>query len=224
MANATRRQPQKRSRLPLIIGAVAVVVIALIAVVASSGDDGSDGSVRSGGDSTAAGSETRPVVATGEPLPGLKAGEADPAVGRTVARIEGQSFDGNPLTVGAGVNAPQLVFVVAHWCPHCQKEVPVIVDWLKEKGAPAGVELRGVSTSVSEDRPNYPPSTWLAKEEWTIPTIADNEQEDAARALGVSGYPFFVAIDREGKVVARASGEKSVAEIERLVAQARGGA
>ena len=219
-AKANRRRPaESRSRLPLMIGAAAVVVIALIAIVASSGGDGGGD-----GETAAPGGETRSVTVEGQVLPTAASDGQDVAVGRGAPLVTGQSFDGNPITIGPSVGAPQLVFVVAHWCPHCQKEVPVIVDWLRDGGRPAGVELRAISTAVSEDRPNYPPSTWLAEEGWTVPTIADDEEGSAARALGVSAYPFFVALDREGKVVARASGELSIDEIEQLLARARGAA
>ena len=40
--------------------------------------------------------------------------------------------------------------------------------------------------------------------------------------FGLTGYPYFVAVDGEGRVAARDSGELSVPELEALVARARG--
>ena len=215
-----QRKPPTKNRLPLFLAMGGVLLLAIIAIVATQGGSG-DGNGDDGG-AAAAADEMRPVRVTGEALPRLSP-DTDPGVGREAPRVEGAAFDGSPVTIGAGVGAPQLVMVVAHWCPHCQKEVPRITEWLRSKGAPEGVELRGVSVSANPDAPNYPPSEWLDEEGWTIPTIADDEDGSAAAALGVSAYPFFVAIDGSGKVVARTSGELTTEEVERLVQAARTG-
>ena len=47
-------------------------------------------------------------------------------------------------------------------------------------------------------------------------------QRPCRRAFGLSEYPFFVAIDKPGKVVARAAGELSIPSFERLLDLARG--
>jgi predicted transcriptional regulator len=72
---------------------------------------------------------------------------------------------------------------------------------------PAGVDVYGVSTSVAESRGNYPPSQWLADDGWTAPTIADSQESEAATAWGLQTFPYFVVVDKDGKVVARAHGE-----------------
>ena len=211
-----RSRGSSRSRAPIVIGVVVVVALGLVAVLATR--DGSDDATV---DTASGNAESRPVSVSGQVLPTLEGGKADAAVGQAAPSITGASFDGTAVSVGGGVGSPQLVFVVAHWCPHCQKEVPVIARWLRDKGAPAGVELRGVSTGVNEDAPNYPPSAWLTSEGWTIPTLADDANGSAARALGLSAYPFFVAIDGGGRVVARTSGELTIQAIEGLVQAAR---
>ena len=218
---APPRRPPKKNRLPLVLAMGGVLLLAVIAIVATRGGS-NDSDDRAGGGASAGTEETRPVHVTGEALPDYSA-ENDAGVGRDAPRVEGATFDGTPVTVGGGVGVPQLVMVVAHWCPHCQKEVPVIADWLRDRGAPSGVELRGVSTSVNPDAPNHPPSEWLEEEGWTLPTLADDGKGTAARALGVTGYPFFVAIDGRGKVVTRTSGELTIEAIEQLVAAARTG-
>lgn len=195
----------------------AAVVVALLAAVAIAvgvlGDD--DGT---GGDSGAA--QVRPVETDGTALPPYEAGGADVALGEAAPEVRGAGFDGEPVAITAD-GRPKLVAFLAHWCPHCQAEVPVIVDWL-DGSAPEGVDLIGVSTSVSEARPNYPPSEWLSGEGWDFPTLADDEAGSAAEAYGLTGFPYFVAVDAEGNVAARASGEQSVAQLEALLAEARG--
>src|SRR5690606_20257865 len=73
-------------------------------------------------------------------------------------------------------------------------------------GLPEGVDLVAVSTAADERRPNYPPAAWLDREGWTAPTLVDGDGA-AATASGGSAFPFFVAVDGGGTVVARTSGE-----------------
>jgi thiol-disulfide isomerase/thioredoxin len=189
---------------------VAVAVLGVVAVVAS----------RGGSDGAADGVEqTRPVEVVGEALPVLTPGQ-DPAVGREAPTLEGRSFDGEPVVLGDG--GPAVLVFVAHWCPHCQREVPVLSEWLRD-GGPEGVEVAFVATGTSAARPNHPPSSWLEEERIDAPVLADDASGTAAAAYGLSAYPFFVALDADGTVRARDSGEIGVEGFERLVAVARQG-
>jgi len=114
--------------------------------------------------------------------------------------------------------------VVAHWCPHCQAEVPVVMDHLADTPMPDDVELVMVSTSVKAEADNYPPEQWLDAEGWTGPVLADSAESTGAAALGVGGFPYFVAVDADGKVVARTSGEITMDQFDQLVAAAQGDA
>jgi thiol-disulfide isomerase/thioredoxin len=113
------------------------------------------------------------------------------------------------------------VVFVAHWCPHCQLEVPVITKWIAANGAPSGVDMYGVSTSVSKDRPNYPPSSWLAKEKWPLPTLADSGDAAAAQAFGLNAFPYFAVVNSSGKLVFRATGELDTTQLAQLVTLAK---
>jgi thioredoxin-related protein len=81
-----------------------------------------------------------------------------------------------------------------------------------------------VSTSVSSNSPNYPPSAWLKRVGWKAPTMADSadKTKSAAEAFGLSAFPYFVAVDGSGKVVARTTGEISTDEFAALAAKALG--
>ena len=150
--------------------------------------------------------ETRPVTINGTALPKLAQSGADPAVGKTIPEATGGSFDGSPVAI-RNDGRPKLIVFVAHWCPHCRKEVPLLAAYLKSHPLPAGVDLYTVSTDVVSNRPNYPPSAWLAKEHWTVKTLADSDKGQAADAFGLTAFPYFVAADAQGNVVARTSGE-----------------
>jgi cytochrome c biogenesis protein CcmG/thiol:disulfide interchange protein DsbE len=115
-----------------------------------------------------------------------------------------------------------VVMFVAHWCPHCQKEVPLITAHLGGK-LPGDVDLFAVSTGVDQTAPNYPPGAWLRKENWPVPTLVDDAQGSAAKAYGLSGFPYFVVVDASGKVVDRASGEIPVEQFDALINAARSG-
>ena len=51
---------------------------------------------------------------------------------------------------------------LAHWCPHCQAEMPRLVA-LAKAGKLDGVDVTGVATGTNPGYPNYPPSAWLKK-------------------------------------------------------------
>src|SRR5262249_10336319 len=95
---------------------------------------------------------------------------------------------------------------LAHWCPHCRNEVPLIVQ-LAKAGKLDGVDVRAVATGTRSDAVNYPPSAWLQGAGWPYPTMADSDAFTAAKAYGLTGYPFMVFVDGNGKVVARSEGE-----------------
>ncbi|MCU0261833.1 MAG: TlpA family protein disulfide reductase [Ilumatobacteraceae bacterium] len=151
--------------------------------------------------------EIRPVTVTGEALPELSDPESDPAVGVAAPMVEGASFDGTPVTIGGASERPTLLVFVAHWCPHCQSEIPRLVELQADGRLPADLDVVAVSTATAPDRPNYPPSEWLEREAWPWPALADSETFDAGFAYGLSGFPFVTMLDADGNVVARWSGE-----------------
>ncbi|MDQ1505513.1 MAG: hypothetical protein QOD57_3240 [Actinomycetota bacterium] len=210
VAAARKKQPPW-----LWIGVAAVVLVLAVAALVSSGGSG-------GKKKPAAGvEETRPVVVTGAALPELAQSGADPAVGKEIPEVRGQSFDGSPVDI-RNDGRPKLILFVAHWCPHCQREVPLLTDYLKSHPLPKGVDIYTVATATSPQRPNYPPSAWLAKVGWKAPTMADSDDAKAANAFGLNAFPYFVAVDGSGKVVARTTGEITTDDFAGLAAKALG--
>jgi thiol-disulfide isomerase/thioredoxin len=174
------------------------------AFVAGGGNDG---------DGTDAGSGSRDAVAVdGEALPALPGAGDDPAVGATLPTLTGTDLAGAPMAIGPD-GRPTMIVFLAHWCPHCQAEVPVVQDWVDGGGLPAGVDLVSVSTAVDDRRPNYPPAEWLEREGWTAPVL-DDADGVAAEAAGLSAFPYFVFVDGDGTVVARTTGELTPAQLD----------
>jgi cytochrome c biogenesis protein CcmG, thiol:disulfide interchange protein DsbE len=195
-----------------VVGIVLVLVAALavVALIATRSGDGD------GADTNLA--QSRPVQVIGAPLPADADAADDPAVGMAAPELRGASFDGSPVAITDDGKAKLVVFV-AHWCPHCQREVPVLVRWLQDGKLPASVSLYVVSTAVDQARPNWPPSTWLRQAGLTAPVLADDAQGSAASAYGLSAFPFFTAVGADGKVVARDSGELTPTQLDQLAAQ-----
>ncbi len=160
----------------------------------------------------------------GQSLPALTpdVGAADPAVGTPAPVIIGENFDGIPTRVDAASDGPTMVIFLAHWCPHCNDEIPVL-NSMRDAGAfPAELNIVAVSTSPSPDSPNYPPSEWLVEKNWTYPVVVDGVDVDsavflAADAFGVSAFPFTTLIDGDGNVAARWSGGRSSGDISTLI-------
>jgi cytochrome c biogenesis protein CcmG, thiol:disulfide interchange protein DsbE len=159
--------------------------------------------------------ELRPLDAVGDTLPqlGRAQPEADPAVGMAAPVLVGQDYDGNTVRVDAATDGPTMVVFLAHWCPHCNAEVPRINE-LRDAGRfPADLNIVAVSTAIDPGRPNFPPSAWVVEKDWTYPVIADNVDMGAqsfigASVYGVDGFPFVTLIDADGNVAARWSGER----------------
>lgn len=161
-----------------------------------------------------AGIETSPVVVEGAALPPLA--QPDPAIGLTVPSFEANTFDGDRVTI-SNDGTPRVIGFFAHWCPHCQEEVPQVVDWLAAGDLPSGVDVVAVSTSVRDDAANYPPSAWFAREEWVGPVVIDSDASEIAQGFGLTAFPYWVAVDRSGAVVARTSGQIGEAGFRALI-------
>jgi cytochrome c biogenesis protein CcmG/thiol:disulfide interchange protein DsbE len=191
-----------------IVGAIIAIVIGAAAVVAitTSGSDGpsSDGLV-----------EQAAVSVAGDVLPAYNDGDPnDPALGMTAPVLTGKGFTGNTITTET-TGTPMMLVFLAHWCPNCQREVPALVEWNKAGRTPPGIDIIGIATGTDPANPNYPPSEWLAREEFPAlwPVIADSKDNTAGDAFGLAGYPYFVLIDGNGKVVKRMSGEIPMDEL-----------
>ncbi len=211
--NRTSRAPRvtRRTEVParssmrlwLIVGGIVVLVLAVVAALVLTGGSG-------GG---SAGEPARnPVKVSGQPLPALPTSGADPAVGQTIPTITGVTFDGSPMTIGPS-DGPAVIFILAHWCPHCQAEVPRVQQWIDSGGAPQGVKLVTLTTSISSTRPNFPPSAWLEREHWTPPVLVDDANSTGLSALGMDSFPGFVFVKADGTVLARTTGELAVDQI-----------
>ena len=214
----------------LSLGLAAALIVVLVVVVAGGDDEtasgGSSGSTPTetdGGSSNIP--DSQPVEVTGESLPTYdSAAPLDQAVGMTAPVVVGKNFQGDEITIDAATNGPTMVVFLAHWCPHCNAEVPRLLDW-KTLGGDEGINVIGVATAVSSNSVNYPPHEWFSSRGWSWPVLVDEKQGDGAagtvaQAFGASAWPYFVIIGADGEVKVRVSGEVEVDRLEEIVAAA----
>ena len=142
--------------------------------------------------------------------------QMEPAAKLDAPTITGTDLDGEAISTE--ISQPRIIIFLAHWCRHCQQEVPVIQQWIDENGDPEPIKIFSVLTSINSTQPNYPPDKWLKSENWTMPTFSDNDQDGVAKHFGVKGFPFWVLIDHHGKVITRLGGGFTAEEFEGILA------
>lgn len=193
----------------LIIAVAGAVVGALVVVLALSISTSQDGAVVYP-HAIVQGASLAP--AGSDPL-----GVGDPEIGAAAPVVEGQDLEGNLVRAGA-TGEPTVVVLLAHWCPHCQRELPLLVDWLATHDPATSPRVVAVATAMDELKPNYPPEAWLDREGWVHEVLYDAAGE-VPEAYGSSGFPFFVVLDGEGKVLRRLSGEIDLAVLDEVLAE-----
>jgi cytochrome c biogenesis protein CcmG, thiol:disulfide interchange protein DsbE len=200
---------------PLLFGAVIAVLLltGVIAVVASKNKTVTP---------TAKLPAVQTVAVTGTALAEMPESGVDPAVNTVAPTINGTSFDGSKVVIPAK-GKRTMVVIAAHWCPHCQRELPVLVAWQKSGKVPSDLDVVVLSTAVVPERGNYPPAVWLESIKNPFPVMADDKDSTAATALGNAGFPTMLLIGTDGKVVRRISGEHPIEDIEALDALPRSG-
>lgn len=157
------------------------------------------------------------IEVVGAALPRLVDGAPDAAVGVAAPVIVGADYTGASVTIDAAADGPTMVVVLAHWCPHCNEEIPKLNQLRDEGRIPDGVNVVAVSSGVDPSRGNFPPDEWLTAVDWTFPIVADGLDDAgsfaASGAFGTTGFPFVTLIDGDGNVVARWAGERDIDDL-----------
>lgn len=161
----------------------------------------------------------KPVDVVGERLP-LFDNEADddPAIGMQVPVLTGYDIDGNVIRIDPASQGKTMIVVLAHWCPHCNKEVPVINDLQANTALPSDLNVVGVLTSSDPKKPNWPPAEWIRSMDWKNPAMFDGLTTEvisgseeivpvSAWYYGAAGVPAMILVDDDGTVKARFGGE-----------------
>ncbi len=210
--------PEARKTGPIIAGVIVGVLVAFVGVALLIAQPWKSDKTGTALDSAL---EFQAVTVKGNPIPPdpSSAGKtADTGIGMVGPEIQGKTFLGKPIDIKVGPK-PKVVMFFAHWCPHCQKEVPIIGQWLNDNKGKYDVDYYAVSTGASAGKGNYPPSKWFNKEKFPLDVLADNSNADAANAYGLSSYPYLVFLDKDNKLVARNSSEITPDQITSYVKQ-----
>jgi thiol-disulfide isomerase/thioredoxin len=180
------------------------------------------------GDEVAAAVETRSSPAliatqagTGN-LPEFVSTSNDPAVvnAMELPEISGpEYYSGQQVDYPAGSDGKARVWLVwAHWCPHCQNELPDLNAWWPENSSRfPDIELATVTTAIDETRGN-PLDAYLDSSQFSFPVIVDQTGEISAR-FGTPAFPFWVVTDTSGKVVFRIAGELGIENVDQIFSQ-----
>ena len=227
---ASKKHPKKGAKsasTKWIVGAIAgVVVVAAAVAIGTSGDStgtsspttvaGSSGTVAPTDSlpATVPAAEYQPVQIIGDALPQMPDAGDDPGIGAKVPVVKGFNFHGDPVSLDVPASGtPTMVVFLAHWCPHCNREVPRILELNSQGGIPDGLRVVGVATGSRNDQANWPPSAWMAEMGWKWEKLADTQNGDAFAAYGGMSFPTMVLVGPDGTVVDRFSGEMEVADL-----------
>ena len=237
---ASAKQAWYRSPLVLVGAAVVVAAIVALLVTTLGGDDDDVAEVVTDGSSDAGAAiapaddvapdpaagvtfggqdipESAAVSVEGDALP-LFEGGVDAAVGleAPVVNAAVSLASGESLRLDHG--EPRVIGFLAHWCPHCQAELPELAEWLTTSPLAENAEFVAVSTSLRPDAGNFPPSRWFNRDELQATVIVDDPAGTLLSSFGFGGFPSFVAIDENGVVLERLSGNIGTAGFEQLFA------
>ena len=189
----------------IIAGAVVLVVGLAVAIGVSLVDEPLDGNLPEG--------ET---TITGQGLPEY-AGENDDniALGIAAPLFSGPNENSEIVSLEKNGKAKALLFL-AHWCGFCQKEVPIVQEYIDIVGIPEGVEIIAIATSIDRARDNYPPNDWLAEEGWSETQIYDVDR-DIGTAYGINSFPYWVFLDKDLNVALRRAGNLPIDQVGQLL-------
>lgn len=193
VAEAKKKAAGRSWLYPVLI--VGIVVLAVVVVVVTSGKDDKGGKSGSKDDKTA--------TAAKDP------GNPKALIGKAAPSLSGPDMTGSgDVSLNDMAGKPTLVVFWAHWCPHCQKELPIIQKLSKQmKGQ---VNFLTVSTSAqpgSGGEQYSTPEKFIETVGMTMPTVTDSSGKDA-RAYGLEGFPQIYFLDSSLVVKSAMSGEK----------------
>ncbi len=198
-------QQSSGNKTGLIVGILGgIVVLALVAVVVFANEE--------------LGAEYGEPVITGSALPFMPPNSPidATATGLPAPEVIGQDFDENVVQIVNDGRAKAIVFL-AHWCQHCQAEVPEVQAWIDSGGGVDGVDMYTVATAMDSTRGNFPPSEWLDRENWTTPVIRDDRDGSVHAAYGSGGFPFWTFVNADGTVALRVAGRMPIEQLEQIM-------
>lgn len=213
-----RRLAEQRARqrrvLASAIGAVAVIAIVVVAILAMQGDGPSGADpIRpsASGDVSVGGPSRQTPLAVGEQVPSFSA----PGF-RMVRSGDGFDVERQQVDWASFARAPAVISIWAEWCPHCQVELPVLHEVLRDY---PDVSLVTILSAIGQ-QPGPEPDAYLADHDLTFPVAIDDGAGTLAQAFGLEAFPTIYFVDSDGGVTYANAGEvpedELRAELDRL--------
>ena len=142
-----------------------------------------------------------------------------PLVGHRAPALAGTTLGGSPFSLAQDRGHYVYVNFFASWCPPCQQEEPALIDFaFRQRRAPTGARMVSVVFNDTVGDARAFASQWGI--EW--PVVPDDGGAIANR-FGVGSPPMTFLVDPAGTVVGTWEGPVTVAQLDRMLAAARGG-
>jgi thiol-disulfide isomerase/thioredoxin len=209
---AAERRRQQRRTIATTLGAAVVVTVAVVLFSNLVGPDSGAGPIQPSAraDVSVSGPPRAELLGVGSQVPSFSApgfrmssDGANATIERN--RVDWSSFRGTPTVLS----------IWASWCPHCQRELPVLSDAVAKM---PGVKLVTVVTSIGA-HPGPTPSQYLGDEGLTFPVAIDDAQGTLAHALGVRAFPTLYFVGTDGRVTYSSEGEVPDAVLQQQLAK-----
>jgi peroxiredoxin len=138
----------------------------------------------------------------------LKAGEAVPS-------FSAPDLEGGTISWSRFRGSPTVLAIWAAWCPHCQKELPILDAAVDQH---PGVRFATIVTSLGAN-PGPSPQQYMADRGLSFPVAVDDARGTLARGLGIRGFPSVYFVDASGVVRRATEGEVDGAVLQDSIAE-----
>jgi thiol-disulfide isomerase/thioredoxin len=140
----------------------------------------------------------------------------DAALGLQLGTVTGtEYYTAAATSIDPADDTHRVWLVWAHWCPHCQNELPAVAEWYEENAAAyPEIELVTISTAIDPSRDN-PLEPYLEESQFPFPVLVD-EATTIAGQIGASAFPFWMVTDGEGTVLVRIPGAIGIETVEQI--------
>lgn len=152
-------------------------------------------------------------------LPVFEQGQPDAALGMVLGEVDGvEYYTETELVIDPTDGKARAWLIWAHWCPHCQRELPPLSDWYAENAdLYPNVELISVTSSIDPTRGN-PLEPYLDELQLPFPAILDPDNTLAGQ-FGLNAYPFWVFTAPDGATLLRIAGFLEIDQVAEIFAQ-----
>ena len=140
----------------------------------------------------------------------------DAALGLQLGSVTGtEYYTAAATSIDPADDTARVWLIWAHWCPHCQTELPEVSEWYEEHAADyPDIELVTISTAIDPGRAN-PLEPYLEDSQFPFPVLVDDDTSIAGQ-LGASAFPFWMVTDGEGTVLVRIPGAIGIDTVEQI--------